>query len=246
MRSYASFCPVAKTAEIFAERWTPLLLRELCMGARRFGELQQGLPLISRSLLAQRLRELELAGVVERVPLPDGVRHEYRLTAEGDAFRPLIDLMGMWGQTHGRGRIRPGDTDPAQLVWGMRRHLETAALPAGRLVVQFEFSGVTKARNAARYWWLVLRRPEVDVCQKHPGYDVDVTIAARLHAFTLVWLGHRGLAEARRAGEVRLDGPPPKVALAREALGLRDEPWLRSFDFSPRPDPFGPPAPPAG
>lgn len=154
MKSYASFCPVAKTAEIFAERWTPLLLRELCMGSRRFSDLQQGLPLISRSLLSQRLRELELAGVVERIATGDGPRHEYRLTEQGEAFRPLIDMMGMWGQTHGRGRIQPEDTDPAQLVWGMRRHLDAQPLPARRLVVQFEFSGVGKTWHGARYWWL--------------------------------------------------------------------------------------------
>lgn len=90
----------------------------------------------------------------------------------------------------------------------------------------------------------VLCRPEIDVCLKHPGYEVDVVIAANLQVFTLVWLGHRGLTEARRAGAVRIDGDARSVKAVREALGLRDDPWIRPFDFSTRADPFGPPTPP--
>lgn len=236
MKSYASFCPVAKTAEIFAERWTPLLLREMCMGVRRFSELQQGLPQISRALLAQRLREMEEAGIIEKTP-----SREYRLTAAGEAFRPIIDMMAAWGQAHGRGRIALQDTDPAQLIWGLRRHMNMRPLPEQRLVIQFEFSGVPKAFRHARYWWMVLRQTEIDVCQKNPGYDVDVTIAADLQALTEVWLGHRGLAAAQAAGEIMMSGSRRHLAIVREALGLHDQPWQKKFDFSSRADPFGPP-----
>jgi DNA-binding HxlR family transcriptional regulator len=72
MRSYGQFCPVAKACEVFAERWTPLVLRELMCGSRHFGALRRGVPLMSRTLLAQRLRELEDAGVVASVPKPSG------------------------------------------------------------------------------------------------------------------------------------------------------------------------------
>ena len=148
--------------------------------------------------------------------------------------------MSDWGQHLGDGRIAPEDLDPMELVWGMRRHLDLRALPPARLVVQFEFSGLTSAQRAKRYWWLVLRRPEIDVCLKHPGFEVDVTVVAQLRALALVWLGHRGLAEARRAGEVAIGGQKRAVDTMRAALGLRDEPAPRGFDFSPRPDPFGP------
>jgi hypothetical protein len=63
MKGYGQFCPVAVACEIFAERWTPLILRELFSGSRRFGEIRSGMPLISRTLLSQRLRDLEDAGV---------------------------------------------------------------------------------------------------------------------------------------------------------------------------------------
>ena len=55
MKGYGQFCPVAVASEIFAERWTPLILRELIGGSHRFNDIRQGVPLISRTLLAQRL-----------------------------------------------------------------------------------------------------------------------------------------------------------------------------------------------
>ena len=72
MRGYGQFCPVAKAAEIVAERWTPLVLRELLCGSRRFSDLQRGVPLMSPTLLAQRLEQLEDAGIVRSVPRPHG------------------------------------------------------------------------------------------------------------------------------------------------------------------------------
>ncbi len=58
-KGYGQFCPVAKASEILAERWTPLIVRELLDGSHRFSDLRKGVPLISPSLLSQRLRDLE-------------------------------------------------------------------------------------------------------------------------------------------------------------------------------------------
>jgi hypothetical protein len=66
MRGNGQFCPVALGAEVFAERWTPLILRELLAGSHRFSELQRGLPGIPRALLAQRLGSLQRAGLIVR------------------------------------------------------------------------------------------------------------------------------------------------------------------------------------
>lgn len=234
MKGYGQFCPVAKTAEIFAERWTPLILRELCCGARRFSEFQAALPLISRALLAQRLRELEAAGIIDVQRSADGKGREYRITKSGEEFRPMIELMGLWGQRWAQGRISAEDLDPVQLVWGIRRHLDIRLLPKRRLVVQIEFRGIPKGLRAERYYWLVLQHPDAEVCQKNPGYPVDVTIRADLGSFTRTWMGHEGLAEAQRAGRIALAGKPAAIADARTALTLRDRPWTRAFDFSQR------------
>ena len=66
MRSYRQFCPVAKAAEIFCERWNALILRDLAAGPRRFSELQRGVPLMSPSLLSARLKWLIREGVIDK------------------------------------------------------------------------------------------------------------------------------------------------------------------------------------
>jgi DNA-binding HxlR family transcriptional regulator len=69
MNGYGQFCPVALAAEVFAERWTPLILRELLSGARRFADIHRGVPRISRNLLCQRLDSLAHSGIIERIPI---------------------------------------------------------------------------------------------------------------------------------------------------------------------------------
>src|SRR4029453_9600760 len=108
MKGYGQFCPVAKAAETVAERWTPLVLRELLCGSRRFSDLHRGGPLMSPPLLPQRLEQLEDAGIVRSVPRPRGRGREYELTAAGEELRPLIDRLGEWGQRGGPRHNRPG------------------------------------------------------------------------------------------------------------------------------------------
>src|SRR4026208_1297645 len=108
MKGYGQFCPAAKGAEIVAERWTPLVLRELLCGSRRFSDLHRGVPLMSPTLLAQRLRQLQDAGSVRSAPRPHGRGREYQLTAAGEELRSLIDRFGEWGQRGGRGPGGPG------------------------------------------------------------------------------------------------------------------------------------------
>ena len=71
-KGYGQFCPVAKGAEIVAERWNLLILRELLCGSSRFNDLKKGVPLMSPSLLSQRLKDLEFAGVIENRPAQGG------------------------------------------------------------------------------------------------------------------------------------------------------------------------------
>src|SRR5215211_1995590 len=97
--SYRQFCPVAMAAEILCTRWTIVLLRELVAGSSRFNELRRGVPRMSPALLSQRLKELEEAGVIERVAVAGepGIM-EYLLTDSGRELQPLIEGFGRWGQ----------------------------------------------------------------------------------------------------------------------------------------------------
>ena len=81
MKGYGSFCPIAKAAEVLAERWNLLILRDILIGSRHFNEFRRSMPLLSPTLLAARLRSLEDAGVVVRSPSADGHHGwEYRPT----------------------------------------------------------------------------------------------------------------------------------------------------------------------
>lgn len=224
MKGYGQFCPVAKAAEVFAERWTPLVLRELACGSRRFSDLHRGLPLMSRTLLAQRLRQLEGAGIIQSASKAKGRGQEYFLTPAGEELRPLIDGLGEWGQRWARSHVNPGDLDPGLLMWDIHRRLNVDRLPAHRVVVVFDFRGVPSRWRAARSFWLILQRADVDLCLKDPGYGVDLTVEADLAALTKVWLGDMRFVDAMRAGLVRLAGP---TGLVRAFPG-----WLALSGFA--------------
>jgi len=207
MKGYGQFCPVAVASEIFAERWTPLILRELFSGSRRFNEIRSGMPLISRTLLAQRLRQLEDAGVIESSPLPVGRGREYRLTKAGEEFRAIVEALGAWGQRHAAMQFAPENLDPALLMWAMHRRIDVSRLPAPRIVARFEFRGVPARCRAMRTCWLVLERSGVDVCLKDPGFDVDLIVRAEIGAMAHAWTGHVAFADCVRRGEISLEGP---------------------------------------
>jgi DNA-binding HxlR family transcriptional regulator len=201
MRSYGQFCPVALGAEVFAERWTPLILRELLAGCHRFSELQRGLPRIPRALLAKRLGSLERAGLIERRPTRAGRGWEYHLSPAGLSFGPVVDALGQWGYQWAAEQLRPDNLDAGLLMWFLRRRVRVDRLPAGRVTVQFEFRDADK-----RCFWLVLRRPEVDLCLADPGFDIDLCVTTDVGTFTRVYLGHIGIAHALGEGSVTLDG----------------------------------------
>lgn len=239
MISYGQFCPVAKAAEVFGDRWTPIIMRELCFGARGFGELLGAAPLISRTVLAQRLKELAQAGVVHMEPKPKGQGrgYLYGLTPAGEDFRSVVELMSVWGQRWGQGLIGPDDLDPKMLVWGMRRQIDPAEIPAQGFVIRFDFRGVPKSSRSPRYWWLVLRPDDIEVCLKAPSREVDAVIAADLMTFTKVWLGYLGLLPALDSGAISLHGTTRSIRTARRLLALPDEAMLKSFRFGSFPQP---------
>lgn len=204
MRTYGQFCPVAKAAELLTERWTPVVIRELLAGSRRFNDIQRGVPLMSSALLSERLKTLERYGVVERRSRPDGRGHEYRLTQAGGELRPWVELMGVWGQRWVRREVTPEDADPALLMWDMRRNINTERLPDRRVVVRFGFRDASKGK---RSWWLILDRPELDLCLTDPGFGVDLTVRTDAVTMAEVWVGDLELAGAIRSRRIVLEGP---------------------------------------
>jgi DNA-binding HxlR family transcriptional regulator len=203
MHLYGQYCPVARAAEIFADRWTVLIVRELLADVNHFNGLERGLPHMSRTLLAERLRRLEQTGVLERRSGARGKRTEYRLTRAGRELQPIIDLFGEWGARWAFGPPRSNELDPIILLWWMRRRIAVNRISRARVLIQFDFS-----RTPQRSYWLLIARGDVSVCLKHPGFEVDVIVTADIVTFYQVWLGRLSLPAAIRNGRVRLDGAP--------------------------------------
>ena len=224
MKGYGQFCPVAVASEIFAERWTPLILRELFSGSRRFSEIRSGMPLISRTLLTQRLRELEDVGVIESTALPAGRGREYRLTAAGEEFREVVERLGAWGQRHAPKQFAPENLDPALLLWAMHRSIDVSRLPKPRVVARFEFRGVPARCLPVRTAWLVLEKSGADVCARDPGFDVDLVVRADIGTLARVHTGHTSFSEGVRAGQLSLEGS--------RALVQAFPRWLRPSHFA--------------
>ncbi len=100
-RTYESqaHCPVARTLDVVGDRWTILVLRDLSWGRRKFSALLQSLDGISANLLSERLKRLEERGMIERVFYSDHPpRAEYKLTAKGWGFVPVLKAMFSYGE----------------------------------------------------------------------------------------------------------------------------------------------------
>jgi DNA-binding HxlR family transcriptional regulator len=207
MKGYGQFCPIAVACETFAERWTPLILRELLAGSSRFNQIRQTIPLISRTLLGQRLRELEAAGIVQSRPLPRGRGREYRPTRAAEEFREILERLGEWGQRWGSTQFDPENLDLMMLMWDMRRRIDMTRLPDRRIVARFEFRAYPPRCRALRTTWLILQRADCDVCLKDPGYEVDLVIHADARTMARVWAGAFTFAQAVREGGLRVEGP---------------------------------------
>lgn len=108
-RSYGQYCGFARALELVGERWALLIVRDLMLAGKRFGELQRGLPKMPSNILANRLKELESSGIVCRrvQSLPhSGV--VYELTDDGRGLEAAVIALGRWGALH-LGDMRPGE-----------------------------------------------------------------------------------------------------------------------------------------
>jgi DNA-binding HxlR family transcriptional regulator len=226
---FGQFCPVAVACEIFAERWTPIILRELFAGSQHFNEIHRGIPLISRALLSRRLRELEAAGVITKEPLTGQRGYRYCLTEAGQEFRPVIEGIGNWGQRW-TVRVQRENLDAGFLMWNMRRRVARELLPDRRTIVYFRFSGVPSSYRGAREFWLLLERERVELCIEDPGFEVDLQVEADLASMASVWLGDTSFDSAVRAGGIHFSGP--------RVLAAAFPSWLMLSHFArvPRPE----------
>jgi DNA-binding HxlR family transcriptional regulator len=217
LAGYKQFCPLAMAAEILCARWTMVLMRELTAGTTRFNDLRRGVPKMSPSLLSQRLKELEQAGIVRRhaVPAEKGV-FEYRLTESGRDIGPVVEAMGFWGQKWIESELSLKNLDPSLLMWDMRRNLNPEPLPKARTVIQFLYSDLPSTK---RDWWLVIEPAgDVDLCWSDPGFEVDLHVTVDLRTMTAIWMGVTTVERERH--KIEFSGSRALASSMQDWLGL--------------------------
>jgi DNA-binding HxlR family transcriptional regulator len=226
MRGYSQYCPIAQAAEVLTERWTLLVLRELVFRGHRFNDIRRGMPLMSQSLLAKRLRDLEAARLIERRVQPNGGT-EYHLTEAGLALKPLISQIGEWGKQWLRRTLTQDQLDAGVLMWDIRGCVDPRSLPPGRTVVQVEFTDLPEPK---KYWWLVNENDEVDLCLKDPGFEVALYLVTDLRTLTEVWMGDVSLTRAMEEGTLEVYGRAEIRRCLRSWLQLSPFAGLRRRD----------------
>ena len=214
---YGQFCPLAMAAELLCNRWTMLIVRELLEGSTSFNDLSRGVPLMSRNLLAQRLKELEAAGAVACRAGPRGSKGSYRLTPAGEALGAVVKAMAGWGQEWVDVEPSVRDVDARLLMWDIRRNVKPLPEMPPRFNVHFLFPD---AETVVREHWLVFDDGEVDLCYFDPGHEVHVEIETGLRTMTMIWMGWEDFAKAQREGKLSIRGDRKFVQRAREWLGL--------------------------
>ncbi|MGH3309550.1 MAG: winged helix-turn-helix transcriptional regulator [Streptomyces sp.] len=203
MTGYGQFCAIARSLEVLGERWTLLIVRELLMGERRFNDIRRGIPRISRTMLSARLKSLEKAGVIARTGTAGT---EYALTEAGEHLAPVLRELGGWATAWDRRGLRPEHLDPDVLAWDIRRRVVPENLPADPTLVELRFRRRAATAHPSPYY-LLARRPEVQLCTEEGGFEVALQVDADLGALTRYWLGEHTWNHLLRAGSVHLTGP---------------------------------------
>jgi DNA-binding HxlR family transcriptional regulator len=199
MRSYGQFCSVAKALDVIGDRWTLLIVRELLLaGPSRYTDLRAGLPGIATNLLADRLRELEAAGVVAREEAPPPVANTlFSPTPRGERLRAVLDELGTWGVDYMAEGPAPGDAFRGRwLAWPVERFLHDSD-PGGEPVSLELRTGEAPLLVEAGGGELHAR--------PGPGTDPDAVLSGEPFPILALLSGRIDLAEARRRG-VRLEG----------------------------------------
>lgn len=217
MKSYGQFCPVAKAAEIFCERWTALIIRDLAAGAMRFSELRRGVPLMSQTLLSTRLKQLEAEGIVSRQKSDTGKHWVYGLTPAGQEFAPIVAALGVWGQRWSRRELEEGEVDVGLLVWALEKDANPQAFGPHRTTIRMEYPDQPTNK---RCWWFLNEAGVCELCVQDPGFDVDLYVRVTVPDLIYIWRGDLAYSAALDDGRLDLLGDAKTIRAFRQWLAI--------------------------
>ncbi len=215
MRTYGDRCGIARALDLVGDRWALLVVRELLLGPKRFSDLRTGLPGVSPDVLSQRLRELEEAGLLRRAKLPPpAAAPVYELSRRGQELEPVLLALGRWGSAapfpEGEPRIGVDATAIA-----LKTVFDPAAAegPSATYEIRLDEQPFSVRVAGGR---LELARGS--------AHRPDATIATDPATLSAVLWHGRKLADARRAGEVAVEGSAPAVRRLLRLFPLRRAP----------------------
>jgi DNA-binding HxlR family transcriptional regulator len=215
------YCSYTKAVEHLGDRWSLVILRELVLhGTSGFNAIAAGLPGISRSVLAARLRKLEELGLITRDRGTGAGVPGYCLTPAGHELQPIMRGLWTWSK-----RWVPEDPiwaerDPDVIIAWLSHRVDRSALPNGRTVIQLDIEGT----NAKRGWLVLELKVEPALCIEDPCLPVEryVYVEADATALYPIARGLRAWTDAIADGSVRVFGEPELV----RALPM----WFRSIE----------------
>lgn len=211
-RSYGDACGIARALDLVGERWALMVVRELLLGPKRFTDLRAGLPHVSSDVLAQRLRGLEQAGVVEHRRLPPPYASQvYELTMRGRALEPVLIELGRWG-----GANAPPPSD--DMCMSLDAHvvsLRTLFDPARA----GDFAARIELRLGEERFRVEIADGAVEA-ERGTLPDPDAVIETDPTTLIEVLHGHRPLAKALKAGTMRFEGDVEKARRFTELFPL--------------------------
>jgi DNA-binding HxlR family transcriptional regulator len=226
MKRYGQFCPVAKAAELFCEKWTALIVRDLAVGATRFSELRRGVPLMSPTLLSRRLKQLEAEGVIERRRKTQGRGYTYHLTRAGLEFAPLVEALGVWGQRWSRRELAEHEIDLGLLLWSIERSADASAFQREQTVISLRLSDQPAGKDQ---WWFVNRDNTCELCLEDQGFDVDLYLTTTLPDMIYIIRGDLALTRALNDGRLEVHGTTAMKRKLRPWLNLSPLAKVRSM-----------------
>lgn len=204
-RSYDDPCGVARALDLIGERWALLVVRELLLGPKRFTDLRRGLPTASQNVLAQRLRELELAGVLRRRRLgPPASTWVYELTERGHDLGPVVGALARWGSRAPLTSTRELSADA--LILAMRTTFDPAAADGVRGRYELRLDDDRFQVDVADGQLEVTRSAAEDNAADRATDQPDAVIDTTTATFRSLIFGDRSLSSAVQAGDVTVHG----------------------------------------
>lgn len=203
-KPFGLICPISKACQVLEPRWTVQILTELWSGSTRFNEIRRGVGHISPGLLAKRLREMELSGLVERIEDRASGHVEYIRTQRAVELEPALNALAVWAQRNIEADAMLCDADAQTLMWSLRRKVVVDELPRRRIVIRFHLKDAKPPLD--KYWLLVQPGADVELCISEPSFDVDVFVETSVYSLGGIFVGRTTYAREIESGALFLSG----------------------------------------